>query len=105
MDADKRSAQVERLDRQPAKPALWTRIGLRRQAEQAPGPTGRLKPDIERILLDHFSGADWRLEAGASAGRSVSCAAGENARERMRTVATRPVMPEAARIIATTTNW
>lgn len=37
--------------------------------------------------------------------RSVNWAAGENTRARMRTVATSAVMPEAARIMATMTNW
>src|SRR5262249_23593134 len=37
--------------------------------------------------------------------RSVNWAAGENTRVRMRTVATTAVMPDAARIIATMTNW
>lgn len=38
-------------------------------------------------------------------GRSVNCAAAEKARDLIRRVAIRPVMPEAARIIATITNW
>jgi hypothetical protein len=38
-------------------------------------------------------------------GRKVNCAAGVNKRFRINSVATNPVMPEAARIIATMTNW
>jgi hypothetical protein len=42
---------------------------------------------------------------GASVGRSANWAADENTRERIRTVATRAVIPEAARIMATMMNW
>ena len=68
----------------------WTAFRVRQE------PAGR---------LNQRACPDARLEAIVSADRIVSWAAAENARERMRTVATRPVMPEAARIIATMMNW
>jgi len=66
-----------------------------------------LRPELVVRLCQYFKAshsARSGFDRGASAGRSVNCAAVENTRERIRTVTTRPVMPEAARIIATTMN-
>jgi hypothetical protein len=66
-----------------------------------------LRPELVVRLCQYFKAshsARSGFDRAASAGRSVNCAAVENTRERIRTVTTRPVMPEAARIIATTMN-
>src|SRR5437773_1946560 len=70
------------------------------KAEQATGASS-----MAVILRDQCAVAGSTLDAGAAPGRSANCAAGENTRDRMRTVATRPPIPEAARIMATMTNW
>ena len=66
-----------------------------------------LRPELVVRLCQYFKAshsARSGFDRAASAGRSVNCAAVENTRERIRTVTTRPVMPEAVRIIATTMN-
>ena len=40
-----------------------------------------------------------------SPGQSMNCSAGEKARVRISSVTTSPVMPDAAKIMATTMNW
>ena len=68
--------------------------------------SGRFIEMVSRTNIQpQFAGAGSAVVANAPVGRSASCAADENTCERIRTVATRAVIPEAAKIMATMMNW